>query len=978
MSSLGAKIKDILHSDKDTTSETSHHPPGSFPTEEMEPSETHEGYSKGYEHNKLHKADDPRGHAHKDSGVGFTEPNDPTSYKPSNEPISERRDDPLDRTTDTTTTAGTTTAGTTTAGTTTAGTTTAGTTTAGTTTAGTAATGTTAAGGLGDTSKIPATEGATGATAPFTQDHPYWGDLPSGGVHNTVIGHGSPEDENTRHRAVHSGATEPTQSAGTLESGTFLHRHDRDTTSSTTNPTDAQRTTQETPSETSGSRFNEGLAGAGAAGAGVLGAHELEKRRHADDTQTPSKADQTTDKSHEEHKGRSFPLLGKDHKEKEAHHKEKETHHKEDKHAKEHKESKLGALFHRKDKAETEAKADQEADQEKHGHSKPALAAAGAAWGASSTGKGHDDKTQRDVTDASGTRGATQYPASGLDSTRDYSAQPTGTTQQLHQQDSSHRGAGLATGAAAGVGAGALASHYAQRSDNDRTGTGYDSQSYDPSTSTRDPTSQTYQQQGSHGDHSLAKGTAAGLGAGTLASHSGQHSSSNQPSTLGATSAYGAQPDQPANYSHKDPVGQTSQHDSHRGAGLAAGTAAGLGAGALASRSGREHETTGQHTGDSTRGLESQGNQSAYSSTNPASQYEQHDSHRGAGLAAGTAAGLSAGALASRSGREHETTGPSGLDSNRGLESQTTQPGYSSTNPTSQYQQDNSHHGAGLATGAAAGLGAGALTSRSGRDHHSDQPTGLDSNRSLESQATQPTFTSTRDPTSQFYQQEGSHRGAGLATGAAAGLGAGALASHESSKRDEDRYLSNDGSRTAQPGTTGTTSTGAGLGTSSSAFDSSHNEPSRKSEHSQRSTGSHHSTLAENANAGKYNTLASGTPSGVAYDDDLVTSRSSQQPTSEKKDDSHFGAKAAGLGAAAAGAGTAAALSRNKDEKPVEDKIREEPEAERKLDQTESHKPITGSVAPQVGTNKPVIHKCQKCGEDNDISKYFTSNSGKI
>ncbi|KAH7169398.1 hypothetical protein DER46DRAFT_461292, partial [Fusarium sp. MPI-SDFR-AT-0072] len=761
--SLSAKIKDILHSDesKDTTTETSHHPPGSFPTEEMEPSETHEGYSKGYEHTKLHKADDPRGHAHKDSGVGFTESNDPTSYKPSSEPISERRDDPLDRTTDNTTTAGTT-----------------------------------AAGGLGDTSKIPATEGATDAAATSTQDHPYWGDLPSGGVHNTVIGHGSPEDENARHRAVHSGATEPTQTAGTLESETFLHRHDRDTTSSATNPHDAQRSVQENPSQPSGSHFNEGVAGVGAAGAGALGAHELNKRRHADDTQTPSKVDQITGKTHDEHKGRSFPLLGKDHK-------DKETHHKEDKHAKEPKESKLGALFHRKDKTETEAKAEQEADQERHGHSKPALAAAGAAWGANTAGRGHDDKTQRDATvqDPTGTRGATQYPASGLDSTRDYGSQPTGTAQQPHQQDSSHRGAGLATGAAAGVGAGALASHYAQRSGNDRTGpagTGYDYQSYDPSgTSTRDPTSQTYQQQGSHGDHSLAKGNAAGLGAGTLASHSGQHSSSNQPSTLGSSSAYGAQPDQPANFSHKDPIGQTSQ---------------------------------------------------------------KHDSHHGAGLAAGTAAGLGAGALASRSGRDHETTGQSGLDSSRGLESQTTQPGYSSTNPTSQHQQGNSHHGAGLATGAAAGLGAGALASRSGRDHHSDQPTGLESNRGFESQTTQPTSTSTRDPTSQSYQQEGSHRGAGLATGAAAGLGAGALASHESNKRDEDRYLSNDGSRTAQTGTS------AGFGTSSSAFDNSHHEPSRQSEHSQRSTGSHHSTLAENANAGKYNTLASGTPSGVAYD----------------------------------------------------------------------------------------------------------------
>ncbi|KAF4943572.1 hypothetical protein FGADI_13330 [Fusarium gaditjirri] len=872
MSSLSAKIKDILHSDesKDNTTEASHHPPGSFPTEEMEPSETREGYSKGHEHNKLHKADDPRGHAYKDSGVDFTESNDPTSYKPSNELISERRDDPLERNTDTTT----------------------------------------AAGGLGDASKISATEGATGAAAPSTQDHPYWGDLPSGGVHNTIIGHGSPEDENARHRAVHSGATEPTRTAGTLESGTFLHRNDRDT-SSTANPTDTQRSTQENTNQTSGSHFSEGLAGAGAGGAGALGAHELNKRRHADETQTPSKVDQTTDKSHDEHKGRSFPLLGKEHK-------DKESHHKEDKHSKEPKESKLGALFHRKDKTETEAKAEQEADQEKHGHSKPALAAAGAAWGANTAGRGHDDKTQRDVTDPSAPRGATQYPASGLESTRDYSDQPTGTTQQPHHQDSSHRGAGLATGAAAGVGAGALASHYAQRSDNGRagsTGTGYDAQTYGASnTSTRDPTSQTYQPQGSHDDRSLAKGTAAGLSAGSLASHSGQHSSSNQPSTLGSSSAYSAQPDQTANFSHKDPVGQTSQHESRHGTGLAAGTAAGLGAGALASRSSRDHETTGQ----------------------------------------------------------------SGFESSRGLDSQATQPGYGSTIPSSHHQQEGSHRGAGLATGAAAGLGAGALASRSGRDHHSEQPTGLDSSRGFESQTTQPTSTSTRDPTSQSYQQEGSRRSIGLATGAGAGLGAGALASREFDKRDENRYLGNDSTRTAQTGTTGITGitgSGAGFGTSS-ALDSSQHGPSRQSEHSQRSTGSHHSTLAENANAGKYNTLASGTPSGVAYDDDLSTSHSSQQPASQKNDD-HFGAKAAGLGAAAAGAGTAAALSR-KDEKPVENKIREEPEAERKLDQNESHRPITGAVAPQVGTNKPVIHKCQKCGEDNDITKYFTSGSGKI
>ncbi|KAM5527852.1 hypothetical protein FOXYSP1_19726 [Fusarium oxysporum f. sp. phaseoli] len=633
---LSAKVKDILHSgeSKDrSTADNTQHQPGSFPTKEMEPSETYEGYSKGYEHNKLHKADDPRGrthgdnnaprgHAHKDSGVGLAE-HDPTSYTPSQEPISERRNDPLNRTTEST-----------------------------------------AAGGLGDTANLASKEGTSGTTAPSTSEHPHGEDIPSGGAHISVVGHGKPEDENARHRAVHSGTAQPTRTSGTLESSTFLHRHDRDQSSSNNNPHDAQQLTQENRNrETSDSNFNKGVAGAGAAGTAALGAQELNTRRHADET--PTKADQTTEKTHsEEHKGRSFPLLGKHHKD---HHKET----KEDEHAKEPKkehESKVGALFHRrgsKDKTETEARAEQETDKKRHSHSQaaPALGAAGAGGAYAVTRDRHDDKQPDSTTgthqDPSATRGATEYPAVGLGSTKDYStpgSQPTiGAIQQPYQQDS--------------------------------------------------------------------------------------------------------------------------------------------------------------------------------------------------------------------------------------------------------------------------------------------------------------------------------HRGTGLATGATAGLGAGALASHESSKRhDDDRYLSNDSS---QPSAT---DTGSALGgTSASGFDSSKHEPfpgSRNQSH--HST--HHSTLTENANAGKYNTLASGTPSGVKYDDDVDTSRSTQQAhvdTPQKKDN-HYGA-AAGLGAAAAGAGTAAALSRNRDEKPVDKEHltrQTEPRTERQLDRdTESHKPITGAVTPRLGVNKPFFHKCQKCGEDNDISQYFTSNA---
>ncbi|KAJ4253416.1 hypothetical protein NW762_010574 [Fusarium torreyae] len=1208
MSSLTAKVKDLLSSG-DSKEEPTQHAPGAFPTEEMEPSETREGYSKGYEqeHNKLHKPNDPRGwtegddtargHGYKDSGVGLTESNDPASYKPSQNPISERRDNPLERRDDTLQrrddplerrndplerTTGSTAAGglgdnsnlASRQGADPTATGRLGDKTDLTSREGTdpTATGT---GRLGDKTDLTSREGTTGALEPSTQEHPYWGDLPAsgGGVHNTVVGHGSPEDEAQRHRAVHSGATQPTRTSAPLESGTFptTQKRDRDTTSSATNPHDAQRQAQENPREqTSGSRFNEGLAGAGAAGAGALGAHEINKRRTADE---PREAEQTTTQP-EEHKQRSFPLLG-GHKDKDV----KEEKHKEEKHKepKQEKESKLGALFHRLgSKDETDPKAEQEPVKDKHHGSKaaPALAAAGAGGATyAATRDRHGDDTQRDPTasryqDPSATRGTDQYSGAGLGSTQGQGSHPiTGSTQQPYQQDDSHRGAGLATGAAAGLGAGALAGHHGQRSHDDRTGLdanrgydaqrvqptghsstnptvqhrqqddshrgaglatgaaaglgagalaghhgqrsddqtgldssrGYDAQRVQPTGysstnpteySSTNPTAQSHQHDDSHRGAGLATGAAAGLGAGALAGHHGQrshddrtdlgrtgldsnrgydaqrslptehssttptaqphhqddshrgaglatgaaaglgagalashygqrshddpagldsnrgydaqrslpteHSStiptaqsnqeqtprvhgiseaavsgygsgslppqsglqhtSGQPSALGSTQGYDAQRNQPANFSHKDPIGQTQQqHDSHHGAGLAAGTAAGLGAGALASRAGRDHQTEPgqQYSGlDANRGFESQSNQPldrslGQSSAQPldrsfgestAQPHHQQDSHRGAGLATGTAAGLGAGALASRAGRDHQNEPGqqySGLDSNRGFESQGNQPldrSFEQTTAQPHHQQD-SHRGAGLATGTAAGLGAGALASHSGRDRQSEAGrSGLDPLNRDESHSSYSTERSARDPTQSYQQEhEGSHRGAGLASGTAAGVGAGALASHELNKRHEnEQYPTEQGSRGLQSGTSGTgkydslasgtpsgyggfagneqtrqnpnedkydhlasgTASGIGgvagaeqtrqnpndkydhlaSGTASGIAPSgnqpltdSHNQSERRSTESSRRR---HHTLEENANAGKYNTLASGTPSGVAYDEE--------------------------------------------------------------------------------------------------------------
>ncbi|KAJ4017774.1 hypothetical protein NW752_001680 [Fusarium irregulare] len=944
MSGLGQKVKEILHKDRSNDDATPH-PPGSFPTEDMEPSDTREGYSKKYEHNKLHKADDPRGwtesdkdasrsHGYKDSGVGMTGSEDRTSYKPGQENMPERRDESFgDRRDDTLGGRRDDTLG-----------------------------------GRRDDALDRTTESSTmgqkDPLAPSTQEHPYWGDLPSqGGVHNSVIGHGSPEDEARRHRDVHSGATEATHNpSSTLESGTFLSRRDRDDSTRNTDPNAARPGEQMRPDErTSRSHYKEGLAGAGAAGAGAYGAHKLSERRDRDDTlgntepygsrlgnQTrpdertsdshykeglagagaagagaygahklnerrhdrdePRQYDQTADRTQpEEHKQRAFPLLGKDHKEPKEH---KEHHHHDKVKDDKEKDSKLGGLFHRKDKDDAERVGDY--DNDKHHHSKtgPALGAAGAAGAAgayAATRDRHDDDNRRDNTardyqDPSATQHTTKYPAAGLDSTRDYSTQGTnpssgGATQMPYRQQDidSHRGRDLATGAAggaaAGLGAGALASHYGRR-DDDRTanqrGTGFDNQSYDPSA--------TSQKSGSQHMHGLSAPAVA-------------------------DERYDSQANQPTNFSHKDPMGQNQQHDSHRGAGLAAGTAAGLGAGALASRSGRDHDRDDRSGLESNRGYE---NQSAYptegSAMNPSRGYDQqHDSHRGTGMAAGTAAGLGAAGLASHAGRDNDRNERSGLGSNQGFQSQDP---YSSErsamNPGSQsYEQQDSHRGMGLGAGTAAGLGAGALASRAGRDH--DEKSGLGSNRGFNSQdpyssersamnpGSQDAYSSERSAMNPGSEQRDSHRGPGLATGAAAGLGAGALASHAADhRRENDQFNTGNNNRgfQSQSGMTGsglgnqmgentgfgnqsgitgmgqntrlgnqsgmTENTGMMGNTSGNDFSNKQSmpgaQPERESEPFTERKKEHDHTLMDNANSGKYNKLSSGTPSGIAYD----------------------------------------------------------------------------------------------------------------
>jgi ribosomal protein L12E/L44/L45/RPP1/RPP2 len=119
----------------------------------------------------------------------------------------------------------------------------------------------------------------------------------------------------------------------------------------------------------------------------------------------------------------------------------------------------------------------------------------------------------------------------------------------------------------------------------------------------------------------------------------------------------------------------------------------------------------------------------------------------------------------------------------------------------------------------------------------------------------------------------------------------------------------------------------------------------------------------EDANHGKYNTLASGTPSGINLGDDKPKAATSLPAVTDEK--SNKGAMAtAGLAAAGAGAGAAALASRHDDEKDKEpEKTRE------KSLQKDTY--TSGVVPGAVGSQQKVTHKCVKCGEENDITQYF-------
>jgi len=139
--------------------------------------------------------------------------------------------------------------------------------------------------------------------------------------------------------------------------------------------------------------------------------------------------------------------------------------------------------------------------------------------------------------------------------------------------------------------------------------------------------------------------------------------------------------------------------------------------------------------------------------------------------------------------------------------------------------------------------------------------------------------------------------------------------------------------------------------------------------------------VTESANHGEYNVLASGTPSGIRIEADEHTKRSAEPTIPESTEEKHDKSKwaAAGLGAAGVGAGAAALSSRDpEDDKKETDKLEPIEQEQIKQYEIEEAKP---NSAPVVGAtaSRPdkVIHKCNKCGEENDISNYFASDGSR-
>ncbi|CAM1503487.1 Fc.00g010780.m01.CDS01 [Cosmosporella sp. VM-42] len=206
-----------------------------------------------------------------------------------------------------------------------------------------------------------------------------------------------------------------------------------------------------------------------------------------------------------------------------------------------------------------------------------------------------------------------------------------------------------------------------------------------------------------------------------------------------------------------------------------------------------------------------------------------------------------------------------------------------------------------------------------------------------------------------------------ISTDTAAGLEAGVLASQELERKGHDV---NPQSATDE-------------GSQNPTFDHpARSEPANQASFSIPVTSKVESTttpaFTSHANEGKYNILASGTPSGVKIESEAIDKPglpSREIPTAQ---DEHYGTKT-GAELGVAGLGAAAMRSQPGQEKSEERTFEEEGRVNKPIKHEPVEQPQGRSSAPTTAAvefgSKRVIHQCKKCGEDNDISGYFSNIS---
>lgn len=379
------------------------------------------------------------------------------------------------------------------------------------------------------------------------------------------------------------------------------------------------------------------------------------------------------------------------------------------------------------------------------------------------------------------------------------------------------------------------------------------------------------------------------------------------------------------------------------------------------------------HLGDGTpSGVRTGGSDSATARDPVTSSHtgDHKDSNRNAALygTAGTAAALGAGGYAaheSRKDRDEKKAEP--LTQNTATTTTT-------TTTTSRGNDDGYNH---LADGTPSGVRTGGSDSATSREPVTSSQTG---------------------------DHKSSNRDAALygTAGTAAALGAGGYAAHEmrndrADKKDlskdttttrseaprsggwftspatnttqstdpaqsqRDTFSQEDSSRRANPGFAAAPVAASSLSRDPAAdtYPSASTATTGTSQPAMREPSSEIPRTTEIANEGKYNTLSSGTPSGINIGgtDDKTKSAGTTLPTVQDEKSNRGAMATAGIAAAGAGAGGAYYATRDddkKDDKPLQ----------------KDTKTTTSSALPgTVGGQEKVTHKCVKCGEENDITQ---------